>query len=59
INQDGYIYLSELRSYIEGKFEEQTEPYLKDIVQTPPSISLGRRAIDERINDFPFVKVKR
>lgn len=58
MNKDGYIYLSELRSYIEGKFEEQTEPFLKDTIQTPPSISLGRRAIDERINDFPLIKVK-
>ena len=56
INKDGFIYLSEIRSYIEQQFEEQTAKYLKGVIQTPPSMSLGRNGMHERVNDFPLVK---
>jgi len=56
INKDGYIYLSEIRSYIEQQFEEQTAKYLKGVIQTPPSMSLGRNGMHERVNDFPLLK---
>ena len=58
INADGYIYLSEIRSYIEQKFEDQTEKYLTGVRQSPPSMSLGRTGMHERVNDFPLVKSK-
>lgn len=58
INRDGFIYLSEIRSYIEQNFEDQTKTYLKGIIQTPPAMSLGRNSMHERINDFPLLKVK-
>ena len=56
INKDGFIYLSEIRSYIEQQFEEQTAKYLKGVIQTPPSMSLGRNGMHERVNDFPLLK---
>ena len=58
INADGFIYLSEIRSYIEQKFEDQTEKYLTGVRQSPPSMSLGRNGMHERVNDFPLLKVK-
>jgi WD40 repeat protein len=58
INADGFIYLSEIRSYIEQKFEDQTEKYLTGVRQSPPSMSLGRTGMHERVNDFPLLKVK-
>jgi WD40 repeat protein len=58
INSDGFIYLSEIRSYIEQKFEDQTEKYLTGVRQSPPSMSLGRTGMHERVNDFPLLKVK-
>jgi uncharacterized caspase-like protein len=58
INKDGFIYLSEIRSYIEQQFEDQTAKYLKGVIQTPPSMSLGRNGMHERVNDFPLLKAR-
>lgn len=57
-NKDGLISMSEIRFYLEQNFEEQTKKYLNGVVQTPPSMSLGRNGMHERVNDFPLLKVK-
>jgi hypothetical protein len=57
LKKDGYIYMSELEAYIKSRFKDQTKDYLKGKIQTPPTNSLGRKAIDENINDFPLLMV--
>jgi uncharacterized caspase-like protein len=58
LKKDGYIYMSELEAYIKSRFKDQTKDYLKGKIQTPPTNSLGRKAIDENINDFPLLRMK-
>ena len=54
--EDGYIFLSEIRSYIDDQFKKQTSKFDGEI-QTPPSIFLGRNSMYERVNDFPIYKL--
>ncbi len=59
IKPDGDIYLWELESYIKANFEDQTKGYLNGIIQTPPVMSLGRNEMNARVNDFPFLRVRK